>query len=552
MHISISAQRIIFGLTAIPLFLMLTSCQNYYKATVKDVPAFTQNPNAPLYGSRYFILRNGVNAFHMNNIRISEDKRTIICHLDSLGFNHTLHLTKGRGGHLRYKTTEAAVLNEVHLYILFDSNAKANSDYTIPVNKVQKIEVIEKDRDKTTASYVLGGIGITVGVLAVAAAIVAATKSSCPFVSAYENDEMKLQGEIYGGAIYPQLCRHDYLKLNMSPTSNGKLRLQISNELKEKQFTDIADLLVITHDKSVRVVPDENGNFYSIRQLKEPLSATSGNKDVISLIAKQNDELTYNFDDTIAAKENNVHLSLSFAKPKDATTAKLYLRLKNSYWLDVVYGKFTEAFGTYYPTFFKEQSKRPAEELKQWSKEQQLPLQVSLHTNNGWQTQQRLSTFGPLATREVVVPLNLSNTNDSLVNVQLSSGFMFWEVDYVAIDFSGNTDMQVTTLNAVKAKDETGADVLPLLAKEDGNYLQQPLPGNATIIEYSYRPVKDKNKTQTYVLHAKGYYEYARNFTNTADMNFLRKFLQPNALSNYSLELYKQTLNSDLKTIAGK
>jgi len=110
----------------------------------------------------------------------------------------------------------------------------------------------------------------------------------------------------------------------------------------------------------------------------------------------------------------------------------------------------------------KEQLTKPADEMKRWTNEQQLPLQISFHTKDGWITKQRLTTFGPLATREIVVPLDLFDCKDSQINVQLSSGFMFWEIDYAAIDFSDNVKMKVTTLKPMKAKDETGANVLPL------------------------------------------------------------------------------------------
>jgi hypothetical protein len=245
-------------------------------------------------------------------------------------------------------------------------------------------------------------------------------------------------------------------------------------------------------------------------------------------------------------------LHLSFIKPANKRAAKLVLRLKNSYWLDMVYGKFTQGFGKYYPTFIKEQSAKPVEQLERWKNEQQLPLQVSLHTSKGWQGQQRLPLIGPLAMREIVIPLDLLNNNDKQINIQLSAGFMFWEIDYAAIDFSNNASMKVTRLKPVKAKDEKGANVLPLLLKEDNNFLQQPIAGNVTVIEYPYSQMKDSSEAQTYILHAKGYYEHVRNFTNSADVNFLAKFKQPGALSSYSMQLYKQAINEDLSSIAGK
>ena len=160
-------------------------------------------------------------------------------------------------------------------------------------------------------------------------------------------------------------------------------------------------------------------------------------------------------------------------------------------------------------------------------------------------------TVGPLATREIALPLDLTDVKDGQVNVKLSAGFMFWEVDYAAIDFSDDATLQVSRLQPEKANDETGVNVLPLLAKEDARYLQQPVPGNATVIEYPYTLSADNSKTQTFILHAKGYDEHVRNYTNSADK--LSKTIQePGDLSNYSLGLYKQAMNTNLNSWALK
>lgn len=553
MTVNLNFQRIIFSVTSIPLFCMLTGCfQSFYKASQQDPNTLAQNMSTPQYENRYFILRNGSNAYNMSNILVSEDRKSISCHLDTLSQDHMLHLVNGRGGKLRYKPAkpEAAVLNEVHFYIHMDTAARLNSDYVLQLDKVNKVEVIEKNQGKTTASYVLGGLGIAVGVIAVVSIIALATKSSCPFVSAYDGSEMKLQGEIYGGAIYPQLCRNDYLKLNMQP-QDGMLKLQISNELKEKQFTDFADLLVVTHDTDAAIIPDEKGNLYSVKQPQLPVTATANGKDVMQLLT-QNDDLSYNFDDTTAAKENNNQLDLTFNKTTTNNTAKLVLTLKNTYWLDMVYGKFIQGFGSYYPTFIKEQSTRPVEQLERWKAEQQLPLQVSVETNEGWKTVQSLTTTGPLAYRQMVIPIDLANISSNKIHLHINTGFMFWQIDYAAVDFTDNANMNITVLHPVKATDETGANVLPILAKEDGTYLEQPIPGNATVIEYAYNANTTAGKTQTYILHAKGYYEHVRNYTNTADVNFLQQFKKPGALSNYSMQLYSQAMNADVNSLVNK
>ena len=195
----------------IVLFIsILPGCHNYYMATrAKDV---TTSIDSLKSLDRFFILRNGDDAYYMKNIALSADRKTLECTLDSLPPQHQLHLQKGVKGKMQYRKSnpdEFPVLSEVHLYVPHDQVATSGNPYTLSLEKVQKIEVIEKDKKRTTNSYVIGAIGYTLGALAVAGIIIAATKSSCPFVSAYDGEQFALQGEIFGGAIYPHLERHD-------------------------------------------------------------------------------------------------------------------------------------------------------------------------------------------------------------------------------------------------------------------------------------------------------------------------------------------------------
>ena len=201
--------------------IFILSCHNYYKA-VKAKTGSTDRVARVVDSlqrfDRYFVLRNGNKAFYMTELSLSADKKILTTTLDSLPPDHRLHLKRGRHHNYQYKkmTDDVFVLNEVHLYINNDEQAKPGT-YTLSLDKVQKIEVIEKDKGRTVASYVIGAVGVTIGSLVVAAIIVAATKSSCPFVSAYDGQQFSLQGEIYGGAIYPQLARDDYMPLRMQP-----------------------------------------------------------------------------------------------------------------------------------------------------------------------------------------------------------------------------------------------------------------------------------------------------------------------------------------------
>jgi hypothetical protein len=538
---------------AVFLVLFFSACHNFYKA-----PSVSQNDlsvkiDSLTLSKRYFVLRNGINeAFEIKNIILSEDQKTANITLDTLSIFNQYHLKNGPRNNFKYKkyrVDESSVTNEVHIYIPYNPTIKTGN-YILNLNQVQEIEVLQHDKARTTSSYVIGAIGYTVGAFLVAAAIVAATKSSCPFVSAYDGTNFVLQGEIYGGAIYPQLARHDYLPLKMSPLSDGSLQIKISNELKEHQYTDIADLMVISHNKNIKAMVDESGYIYTIKNPQQPTSAILNNKkNVLSAISEASDNEILYMDDESNSDGSN-QLNLKFTIPAKANDGKLILTVKNSYWLDLLYGKLAEGLGTYYAKYMKQQKKKPAEQLNQWINDQQIPLVVSVKTISGWQQVTAIPTIGPLAAREMVVSIDLSNIKNDVLDLKISSGFMFWEIDYIAMDFSENDKFHVQTLSPVKAIDELGRSVLPQLQKEDKKYLVQPEIGNVTTIIYKPKDEVNHETTHTYVLKTKGYYEHIRNFTTKPDIKFLNQFKKPNSFPLYGMALHKNVREENLKSLA--
>jgi len=159
------------------MLLSLQSCMNYYK--ISKAPENTSTPDATIKANvdqRYFILRNGDSAYHMDNIKNFND--SLICSLETLPPEHRLHLKNGRSGNMRFKKykPEAVVLNEVHVYEKQNNNAKAGKNYTLMYNRIEKIEVLEKNKARTTTSYILGGIAISAPFIFI---IVAAATCGC-------------------------------------------------------------------------------------------------------------------------------------------------------------------------------------------------------------------------------------------------------------------------------------------------------------------------------------------------------------------------------------
>ena len=530
---------------------ILCGCANFYK--INERASQVSKIDSLANTRRIFILRTGSESFVLKQMVVDKEQQTLSGVLDTLPVYHLLHTTRSPSGKMRYRRrdpTQTTVLKEVHLYTKTDTAARAGVRYSLPMNIIEKIEVLERDAERSTTSYVLGGLGIAAGSFAIVMAIAAALKTSCPFVSAHHNGVFYVQGEIYGGAIYPQLARQDLLPLKMSPLEDGSLQLKISNELHERQYTDFADLLVVTHPTHARVLNDDKGNLFTISEPKTPVQALlNSSKDVLKPLLKESDDAMLSMNDTATTNGGN-ELWLKFDKPLNAKEGKLVLTLKNSYWLDLLYGELAKGFGSYYNTYVKEQRKKPASELNKWVSEQQIPLKVSVKTNGGWKVVTEVPTIGPVANRTIVVPLEFGHFATKTAEVKLESGFMFWELDYTAIDFTANDMVHVQQLSPASAIDENGKNVLPVLEKQDGVFLEQPEIGNVATLVYKNFEKPKQGHSQTYFLKAKGYYEHIRQFNHKPDVGFLKQFTRPNAFPQYGVKLYKQIAADPQKAIA--
>lgn len=543
----------IISLIVLLSFLNLIACKNYYKVTEvpnnKDVVVQFQKEK------RYIILHQGNFAWHFKNLVIDEQKQEIEGKTEPVAPTHVFYKRTNPDKANRYKLGEEDPLYEAHIftseYMELDSTT-----IRVPFTSINRIEVYDRDVGATTSSYVFGTLGVIAGALAIIFLIALATKSSCPFIYTYNNGQWYFKGELYGGAIYPSLERDDYMPLSNTDLSNNSCKIKISNQLLEKQNTDVAKLIVVDHPENSFVLLDKSGNAQTIVDAEKPFKAvSSGNADYTNYISKT-DSSKYLFSDPEPLNKNKSSIVLSFNKPEKVAAGKLVVNLKNSYWLDYAYGEFIECFGTYYDDFVKKQKKVTAEKNIQWSLEQGIPLSVSVETKNGWRVIDYFNLVGPLAARDMVMPIDLGDVEGKTLNLKFECGLMFWELDYAAMDFSANIPYSKTEFNPVTAIDEKGSDVVALLSEPDHNYLFQPEIGNEVVADYKFEKPAP-GMIQTVFLHTRGYYEYIRNFSNKPNFLQLKSFKRKEAFAKFSREKYFEFVNhpnrlaNSMRTIDG-
>ncbi|PHN01600.1 hypothetical protein CRP01_36485 [Flavilitoribacter nigricans DSM 23189 = NBRC 102662] len=485
---------------------------------------------------KYFVLHQGAEQHHLVLPAIEENilKGTLVeVGSDSIYYNDVRRKLVGSG--------EKSILNEVHLYLAPDQGTYAVGDIALPVTQISEIRVIKPDTGKSIAHFVFGAIGV----LAIVTIIVALTKSSCPYLYVYDGQDYVFEGELYGGAILKNLERDDYLPLPRLQADGSIYKLKIANELKEEEYTNLARLVVVDHPQHTTVLLDQKGQPHLIQDPQLPVQALANGEDIRSTL-QRTDRDVYLFDHTEATTNA---ANLRFEKPAGATSGKLVLNAKNSLWFDWVFGEFTKKFGGFYDQWIEKQAALPGAERRQMAIDQEFPLTVSLKVGDEWQLIEHLPTVGPMAARDFVLPIDLSAHEGPDIEIRLQTGFLFWELDYAAMDFTADTDLQVREIAPLSATGLDGTDHTAALSADDDQYLQQLHTGDATELHFAYQPAAE-GFTQSAFLHSKGYYKHVRSYAGLPAISELKKFRTPAYFSEFSKALYLQVIVNNGEEVA--
>lgn len=526
-------------------FLNLVVGCSYYRIKSTDANSMSSKikPETPKGKTKYIIVHFGEEKKHLSNVTFNDDTKeisgTIEYYFDK---SHDLYQPKPNKSGAKFKRNKSDKTAEVHIYTDKTITSSLGSQVTIPYSDISKVELYNNDSGRATMSVV----GITLGAIVLLGIIIIATKSSCPFVYIDDGETYAFNGEIYPGAILPNLERDDYLKLNGLKESNGFYNLKITNELKEIQNTDLTELIVVNHPENSLALMDQKGEVYTLQNENQPINAYCNDFKVSTKPFLTSDKDYYSFNTSESINSPN-EVILEFDNPQKSNFGKLHLNLKNTYWMDYMYGKFNEQFGSYYNTFHKKQRKQSKETCDQWRTNQYIPLAVYVKQDNEWKFIENINTVGPLSARDIVVPIPFSDKEEK-VQIKLVSGYMFWDLDYAGMDFSKNENVKLTTLNPATAIDENGNNVTSLLLEKDKKYLVQPSIGNEVILNFAAVKASPNSK-QSFFFKTNGYYEYIRDYKGNPNFAKLKTFREKGALNAYSIELYKDFV-SDSKNLS--
>lgn len=540
------------------LFLLSipTGCFHYYYRAKKE-PSFSAEKFTELKNqNKFFILHSGKVAYELQNSSVEGTYLTGIPKLLPLDRNAYLN-TKHAGStpyKKRKKDDQSYILDEVHIYAYYP--VITNSQVKIPLKDIYNVEIYKPAKGATAASMIAGVAGIAASAIFVGAIIETATYNppprttpggsgeSCPYIYVLNRDKKELVGEIYSGAIYPSLERNDYLPLPRTEKGQMQYTIWMANELEEIQNTNLIELIAVDHSSNVKVLIDKYGEPQTISNLQSAINTVDLNGIKIQDKIIKEDSLKYGIIESFN-EQNKDGIILTFARPKNATNAKLVINAKNTLWLDNVVSRFHMLFGEKYDCWIEKQEKVSEKRMKNWVLNQNIPLSVYIEKKGKWKFLDYFNIVGPVAAKEDVLSFDLPNSDSDSVKIKLESGYMFWEIDYVGMDFSKNQPVTKRLALFESAVDNNGIDVKPSLAVSDDQYYTQPEIGDEVTMKFSL-PVKNNDK-QSLFLHSQGYYIRKMNSEGEYYRNYLLSFRKKGKMTEFSNQLMRYQLNASVK-----
>lgn len=526
--------RVISTLLLISICTYTTGCV-FYKARqkpVSDKPIADFNRYKP--DAYTFLIHFGDETWQLSSVELNLDEDMVYGSVVSVNSNiHALYSnidigqTKVLRGKVRYS-------RQVHFYIN-EYNDLQNGKISIQGSAIEKAVVYNVDGTITT----LTNTGIVVFAYLIALVIYILIICNCPHVYAFDGEEYQLETSLFTGAVTKGLERHDYKILQ--DYLADQVQIKIVNEELELQHTDLLELLVVQHSPGTMVAPDANGYIYSI---DNPIAAsrilTADGKDYAFEVNEQ-DDLSFAFD--VEGENDFSDLYLTFDSiPKEQEKGNLVLRLKNTTWGGLVYKQFISKFGSYYEKWSEKNQHKPGDKTMEWARSQGIPLAVEIKESGKWKNVGFIDLIGEINYTTIVLPVDFSADRNP-VEFRLRSGFMFWELDYVALDLENKIVSDYETLKPAKAMGHDGTDFIESLSYTDGVYMDHLNPGNYT--EVVYEPIASKpGLNRTLILHSKGYYQSNFNLTGSLQVGKLLKYRKQGEMSRQSKQLYDDYLKS--------
>ena len=517
-------------------FILIIGLQSlgctFYKARSKEVTATPVMDMSRYTPQRFnFVLHLGDEQVQLNNVNLQAQTNEILGSIGPLDLNlQRMANNVPMGRTRRYTSSERFYIRQVHIYATEYTDI-GDDRVSIDGTKIERVDVYSQDGIATFASYTLTGFVTLVAALTIWIWIVC----SCPHVYTFDGEQYEFSAALLTGAVAPALERHDHRILPDYDRNRDSYKLKIVNEEHEIQRIDLLELIGVYHAPGEMIVPQRGGRIIAATNPVTPMSATLGDLDMLYEVS-QEDDLACQFDQM--TEDDLSQLDLQFAVPADAANGNLILSAKNSNWGGYVYYDFLSRLGNKYDEWAEKNRTKPPEKAIDWTREQGMVMKVETKVADQWQLVDYVDLMGDVALNKTAIPIQIASNQD-ILEVRLTSGFKFWDLDLVAMDFEDKGATDIRKYAAGKAVDAEGNLVAALLAEEDADYMELPRKDEWVEVEFDLA-VPEAGQSRTVLVHGKGYYMTQYTFEGRAQWFKAMKFRDEAALSRHSAVLYAE------------
>jgi len=425
-----------------------------------------------------------------------------------------------------------------------------NAVRVIPLDSVQRVWVRRTDAGMTTIAVL--GIAVAVGVgIAVAAN---ASKgggtvpqddppASCPFVYAWNGESFVFDAEPYGGAITRGLARNDISPLEHLRPDNGLYRILVNNELYETQQTDLLELWQVDHPAGSRVIADDSGQLYTLRQPLVPSSVVDQEGRDLFQWLRSTDRLIWESPPTLEDDgQSRDEIVMTFGKPTHATRATLVANVATGYWGSLTIKSILSLLGDGLEGWYAQLDARPSAVdslLAGITREELYHLKIEVEEPTGWAVRGVLRGAGPFIAEDRAVSLDVSQVEGDSLRIRVRPPRGFWALNSFGVDYSKALAIRVDTLSPIEARDDRNTDIRGPLAAADGSYYTMPTTGDRAYVTFRATAPR-AGMDRTVLLHSRGYYKLHIQPNGPPEMTtFKRLFEIPGAAWQFAADEYR-------------
>ncbi len=441
---------------------------------------------------------------------------------------------------------------------------ESGDEIYVPMEDILYVKVKRVDRGKTAVAIIIPAL-IVGAIIAVASssgggggktkAKSSGGQPSCPLIYSYDGKQYVFDAEPLGGAVSKGLQKNDYSRLEHLKAVDNTYKLMFRNQLQETQYLDEIKLLVFDHNPKDIIIPDLNGNFYTISRPVVSSKATDEKGQNLNLFLNTNDGIAWQ---TNLPKIGNPMINfrrheiiLEFPRPAGVKQANLVVNAGTALWGSNMMREMLQLRGDRVDDWYQAIDAHGPELMELYyfiDREELYLLKIQIKNGDQWVEQNFIAGGGPLVTEDRVIPLDLSEISGEKVVLRLKPPPGFWQIDYIAMDYEPLHQIVGYEIPLRAAVDHTGKEITPFLNQADGIYHQMPEVNDWFKAEFA-APEKNPGMQRSIFLKTTGYYEIRLDKTQPERTELIRTLMDtPGKIVDYSNKRYSEWFKEQLST----